>query len=131
MAVFERLPVQIRKAVRERMSQGEQVKMCFLAGSSMLSSKDYVVITSRRVLVMDERTIGCLGRSYVNVRDNVSIDEITSVDISRTFMNRILGQANMGLQIDRYKYLISNGAKKEIEAAAGLISELAHLGENN
>jgi len=131
MAVFERLPVQIRKAVRERMSQGEQVKMCFLAGSSMLSSKDYVVITSRRVLIIDERTIGCLGRSYVNVRDNVSIDEITSVDISRTFMSKILGQANMGLQIDRYKYLISNGAKKEIEAAAELISELAHLGENN
>ena len=101
MAVFERLPVQIRKAVRERMSQGERVKMCFLAGSLLFSSKDYVVITSRRVLVIDERTIGCLGRSYVNVRDNVPIDEITSVDISRTFMNKVLGQASMGLQIER------------------------------
>ena len=101
MAVFERLPVQIRRAVRERMSQDEQVKMCFLAGSSMLSS-----------------------------RDNVPIAEVTSIDVTRTFINKILGQANMGLQIDRYKYLINNGGKKEIAAAAELIAELAHL-ENN
>ena len=123
------MPVQIRRAVRERMSQDEQVKMCFLAGSSMLSGKDYVVITSRRVLVIDERTIGCLGRSYVNVRDNVPIAEVTSIDVTRTFMNKILGQANMGLQIDRYRYLINNGGKKEIAAAAELITKLAHLGK--
>ncbi len=130
MAVFEYLPVQIRKAVLENMSQDEQVEMCFLAGSSMFSSRDYVVITSRRVMVMDERTIGCLGRAYVNVRENVLIDQITSVDISRTFMNKVLGQANMGLQADRYKYLIKNGNRKEIEAAAELITDLAHLTPN-
>ncbi len=130
MAVFEYLPVQIRKAVLENMSQDEQVEMCFLAGSSMFSSRDYVVITSRRVMVMDERTIGCLGRAYVNVRENVLIDQIISVDISRTFMNKLLGQASMGLQADRYKYLIKNGSRKEIEAAAELIADLAHLTPN-
>lgn len=130
MAVFEYLPVQIRKAVLENMSQDEQVEMCFLAGSSLFSSRDYVVITSRRVMVMDERTIGCLGRAYVNVRENVLIDQITLVDISRTFMNKMLGQASMGLQADRYKYLIKNGSRKEIEAAAELITDLAHLTPN-
>lgn len=130
MAVFEYLPVQIRKAALENMSQDEQVEMCFLAGSSMFSSRDYVVITSRRVMVIDERTIGCLGRAYVNVRENVLIDQITSVDISRTFMNKMLGQASMGLQADRYKYLIKNGSRKEIEAAAELIADLAHLKTN-
>ena len=130
MAVFEYLPVQIRKAVLENMSQDEQVEMCFLAGSSLFSSRDYVVITSRRVMVMDERTIGCLGRAYVNVRENVLIDQITSVDISRTFMSKMLGQASMGLQADRYKYLIKNGSRKEIEAAAELITDLAHLTPN-
>jgi len=127
MAVFERLPVQIRRAAKENMSQDEQVKMCFLAGSSMFASKDYVVITSRRVLVMDERTIGCLGRSYVNVKENVSIDQINFIDISRSFVDRLLGQSSMGLQIERYKYLIKNGSKKEIEAAAELVANLAHL----
>ncbi len=130
MAVFEYLPVQIRKAVLDNMSQDEQVEMCFLAGSAMFSSRDYVVITSRRVMVMDERTIGCLGRAYVNVRENVLIDQITSVDISRTFINKLLGQASMGLQADRYKYLIKNGSRKEIQAAAELITDLAHLTPN-
>ncbi len=130
MAVFEYLPVQIRKAVLDNMSQDEQVEMCFLAGSAMFSSRDYVVITSRRVMVMDERTIGCLGRAYVNVRENVLIDQITTVDISRTFINKLLGQASMGLQADRYKYLIRNGSRKEIQAAAELITDLAHLTPN-
>jgi hypothetical protein len=127
MAVFEYLPVQIRRAVQENISQDEQIKMCFVAGLSLFSSKDYVVITSRRVLVMDERTIGCLGRSYVNVKENVPIDQITSVDISKTFMNKLLRQSNMGLQVEGYKYLINNGNKREIEAAVELISHLAHL----
>jgi hypothetical protein len=127
VAVFERLPVQIRRVVEENISQDEQIKMCFVAGLSLFSSKDYVVITSRRVLVMDERTIGCLGRSYVNIKENVPIDQITSVDISRTFANKLLGQSSMGLQVEGYKYLINNGSKKEIEGAAGLISDLARL----
>jgi hypothetical protein len=127
MAVFERLPAQIRRVVEENMLQDEQIKMCLIAGSSMFSSRDYVVITSRRVLVMDERTLGCLGRSYVNLRENVPIDQITQVDITRTFANKLLGRSSMGLQIERYKYLINNGDKKEIEAAAKLVSDLAHL----
>ena len=127
MAVFEHLPARIRKAVRENISQDEQIKMCFVAGSSMFSSKDYIVITSRRVLVMDERTIGCLGRSYVNIKENVPIDQISFIDISRSFVDRLLGQSSMGLQIERYKYLIKNGSKKEIEAAAELVANLAHL----
>ena len=127
MADFNRLPAQIRKAVQDNISQDEQIKMCFLAGTSMFSSKEYVVITSRRVLVMDERTIGCLSRSYVNVKKNVLIDEINSIDVSSTLMGRLLGQSNMGLQTDGYKYLINNGNGKEIKAAAELIAELAHL----
>ena len=127
MAEYGQLPVQIRKAVEQNISQDEQIKMCFVAGNSLFSSIDYVVISSKRVLVMDERTIGCLGRSYVNIKENVTIDQITEVDISRTFMNRILGQSSMGMQVDRYKYLINNGSKKEIAAAAELITSLAHL----
>lgn len=127
MAVFEKLPERIRKTVQENISQEEQIKMCLVAGSSMSSSRDYVVITSQRVLVLDERTMGTLGKTYVNVKENVPIDQITEVDISRTFMNRILGQSSMGMQIDRYKYLINNGSKKEIQAAAELITDLAHL----
>ena len=124
MAVFERLPVQIRKSVQENISQDEQIEMCFVAGSSLFASKDYVVITSRRALVMDERTIGCLGRSYVNIKENIPIDQITSIEISRTFMDKLLGQSSMRLQIEGYIYLINKGSKKDIEAAAELIADL-------
>ncbi|MBD3181536.1 hypothetical protein GF312_04535 [Candidatus Poribacteria bacterium] len=130
MAVFERLPERIRKAALEQMSPDEDVKMCFLAGSSM-TSKDYVVITSRRVLVMDERTIGTLGKTYVNIKENVPIDQITEVDFFRSKMNKILGQSSMGMQVDQYKYLIRNARNKDIKAAGKLISELAGLGNDD
>ena len=124
MAVFERLPDRIRKAVQDRILQNEEVKMCFLAGSSLDSSKDYVIITSQRVLVIDERILGSLGSSYVNIRDDISIDKITSIDITRTFKNKLLGQSSMGLQVDKYKYLINDGGKKEIELAVKLINDI-------
>lgn len=127
MVVFSELPAQIRKAVQGNILPDEQIKMCLLAGSSLFASRDYVVITHRRVLVMDERTIGTLSKAYVNVKGNVPIDEITEVDISRTFMNKLLGQATMGMQIEGYKYLINSGSKKEIDAAAELVNNLANL----
>ena len=126
MADFEQLPERIRKTAQENISQDEQIKMCLVAGSSLASSRDYVVITSRRVLVMDERVLGSLGKTYINVKEDVPIDQITLVDISRTFMNKLLGQSSMGLQIDKYKYLINNGNKKDIQTAAELITSLAH-----
>jgi len=124
MAEFQHFPEHIRKAVLENASPDEQVKMCFVAGLSMFSSKDYVVITSKRVLVIDERVLGYLGKSYVNVKENVLIEQIISIDIIRSFMNKLLGQASMGLQVDRYKYLINNGSSREIKKAAKLISEI-------
>jgi len=127
MAVFEYFPVQIRKTTLGNMSEDEEILMCFVAGSSLSANREYVVITSRRVLAMDERTIGLLGKSYVNVKENVPIDQIISIDTSRTFMNKLLGQSSLGLQIDRYKYLINNASKKDIEAATELITELANL----
>jgi hypothetical protein len=124
MAEFEYLPEQIRKATLENISKDEQIKMCFVAGLSMFSSKDYVIITSRRVLVLDERTIGYLGKNYINVKENVPIDQIISIEISRTFMNKLLGQSSMGLQVDRYKYLINNGSSSEINKAVKLVNEI-------
>ena len=42
-------------------------------------------------------------------------------------MSKMLGQASMGMQIDGYKYLIKDGSRKEIEAAAELVNNLSHL----
>ena len=127
MAEFEQLPERIRKTAQGHISPDEQIKMCLVAGSSLASSRDYVVITSRRVLVMDERVLGNLGKTYINVKEDVPIDQITEVRISRTFMNKLLGQSSMGLRVEQYEYLVNDGSKKEIESAAELITSLARL----
>jgi len=130
MAEFRHFPEQIRNAALENMQPDEEVRMCLIAGTAMSSSKDYVVITSQRVLVLDERAIGYLGRYYVNVRENVPIEQIYSIDITRSFMNRLLGQASMGLQIDRYKYMINNGNIGDIKKAAKLINDICGNKQN-
>ncbi|MGQ9609734.1 MAG: hypothetical protein ACUVWN_10540 [bacterium] len=127
MAIFEYLPEQIKKAVLEHISKDEQIKMCFIAGSSLISDKDYVVITNKRVMVMDERNLGYLGKSYVNIKEDVSIDQITSIEVSSTFRNKLFRQLNMNLQVDRYTYLIKNGDMNEIKKAVALIKGLAGI----
>jgi len=124
MAEFQHLPEHIRNAVLENISPDEKVRMCLVAGLSMFSSKDYVVITSKRVLVIDERVLGYLGKSYVNIKENVPIEQVISIEIIRSFTSKLLGQASMGLQVDRYKYLINNGSLSEIKKAAKLIGEI-------
>lgn len=127
MAIFEYLPEQIKKAVLGHISKDEQIKMCFIAGSSLISDKDYVVITNKRVMVMDERNLGYLGKSYVNIKEDVSIDQITSIEVSSTFRNKLFRQLNMNLQVDRYTYLIRNGDMNEIKEAVALIKGLAGI----
>lgn len=127
MAIFEYLPEQIKKAVLGHISKDEQIKMCFIAGSSLISDKDYVVITNKRVMVMDERNLGYLGKSYVNIKEDVSIDQITSIEVSSTFRNKLFRQLNMNLQVDRYTYLIKNGDMNEIKKAVALIKGLAGI----
>ena len=124
MAEFEYFPQHIRKKIVEHISQDEKIKMCFIAGSSLAFNKDFVVITSKRVLVVDERTMGSLGKLYVNIKEDVLIEDIESIEIYRSPMNRLIGQASMGLKVDRYKYLINNGNAGEIKKAIQLISEI-------
>ena len=124
MAEFEYFPEHIRKKIVEHISQDEKIKMCFIAGSSLAFNKDFVVITSKRVLVVDERTMGSLGKLYVNIKEDVPIEDIESIEIYRSPMNRLIGQASMGLKVDRYKYLINNGNAGEIKKAIQLINEI-------
>ncbi|MEK7398935.1 MAG: hypothetical protein AAB116_18530 [Candidatus Poribacteria bacterium] len=124
MAEFEYFPQHIRKKIVEHISQDEKIKMCFIAGSSLAFNKDFVVITSKRVLVVDERTMGSLGKLYVNIKEDVPIEDIESIEIYRSPMDRLIGQASMGLKVDRYKYLINNGNAGEIKKAIQLISEI-------
>ncbi len=78
-------------------------------------------------MVMDERNLGYLGKSYVNIKEDVPINQITSIEVNSTFKNKLFRQSNMSIHIDRYTYLIKNGDINEIQRAASLIKGLVGI----
>jgi hypothetical protein len=123
MAQFELLPTDIQAAVKAHIIPDEKIKMCFLAGSVFLGP-EYVVITSRRIIVMNVRNIGSLSESYVNVRCDVPFTDITKINTDRSFKNKLLGQTNISIQINGYEYLINNANRREANQALELLSSL-------
>jgi hypothetical protein len=123
MAQFELLPTDIQEAVKVHLIPDEEIKMCFLAGSVFLGP-EYVVITSKRIIVMNVRNIGSLSKSYVNVRCDVPVANITGINTNRSFKNKLLGQANISIQIDGYEHLINNANSREANQAVKLLSSL-------
>lgn len=122
MKEFRHLPQNIKEAVITRMDKDEEIKLFFLAGKQMFSSPDYVFITNKRVVIIDVRTIGHLTQSYVNIRANLLFSEIKSVEMNRTFKNKLFRQANLVIDIDGYKYLINGANYKVAQKALKLIS---------
>jgi hypothetical protein len=123
MAQFELLPIEIQKTVKTHTLDDEEVKMCFLAGAVLLGP-EYVVITSKRIIMLDVRNIGSLSQSYVNVKFDVPFSSITKIDTNRNFKNKLLGQTNISIQINGYKHLINNVSNREAKRAVELLTSL-------
>ncbi|MDE0185743.1 MAG: hypothetical protein OXP71_09840 [Candidatus Poribacteria bacterium] len=122
MAEFQRLPSRIRDTVTSEMGADEQIELCLLGRSNFLSP-DFVVITSHRLLVLEERSMGSLGASYTNIRCNLVFSEISAVKLSRRWKHRLLRQACV--EIDKRnsdRYLINRVSLREAKLALELIS---------
>lgn len=122
MAEFQRLPSRIRDAVISQLGANEQIELCLLGRSNFLSP-DFVVITSHRLLVLEERSMGSLGASYTNIRCNLQFSEISAVKLSREWKHRLLRQACV--EIDKRnsdRYLINRVSLREAKLAQELIS---------
>jgi hypothetical protein len=130
MAQFELLPIEIQKTVRIHLLADEDIKMCFLAGSVFLGP-DYVVITSKRIIVLNVSNIGSLSQSYVNVRCNVPFTSITKIDTNRSFKDKILGQTNIRIQINGFQHLISKANNREASQAIELLYSLINNGASS
>ena len=98
MAEFANMPPRIQKIVNAQLCEDEQVCLCVLGRSNLLRP-DFVFITTRRVLVLDERHIGSLAVSYANVRCNVPFTEIRDVKLVRRFKHRLLSQARLEISV--------------------------------
>ncbi len=122
MADFEMLPTQIKKNAALELQQHEQIRQCFLAGSSLLSP-DFVWITSKRVIVFDEKFMGNLPITYPNISCNVLFEDIRSVTLERCIKHRLFGQARIEIHAKRYIYGIDNIKYQEAKQAHQFITE--------
>ena len=121
MADFHRLPFRIREAAQAQLGADEQIWLCTLGRSSLLNP-DFVVITSDRVLVLEERQMGSLSASYVNIRCNLSLTQITGVELDQSLKHRIFGQAALEITVNGDKHLINNISYRDAKHAIALIS---------
>ena len=122
MADFENLPIRIQQVVQAELQADEQVSMCVLAGSSLLHP-DIVLITSLRVLVLDEKFMGSLAISYANIRCNVFFSDILAVKLARILKHKIFGQARLEIDVKRNTYWIDNMRLRDARRAHQLITE--------
>ena len=104
---FANMPPRIQKIVQAHIDEDEHVYLCALGRSNLLRP-DYVFITSRRVLVLDERYMGSLAVSYANVRCNLLFTEISSVKLVRYLKHRLLRQAKLEISVVRNVHWIDN-----------------------
>lgn len=121
MADFHRLPFRIQETTQAHLGADEQIRLCTLGRSSLLNP-DFIVITSDRVLVLEERQMGSLSTSYINIRCNLSFSQITAVKLDQSFKHRIFGQAALEITVNGDKYLINNISYRDAKRAMTLIS---------
>ena len=121
MAEFHRLPFRIQETTQAQLRVDEQIRLCTLGRSSLLNP-DFVAITSDRVLVLEERQMGSLSASYINIRCNLSFSQITMVKLNRSLKHRIFGQAALEIEVNGDKHLINNISYRDAKRAIALIS---------
>ncbi len=121
MAEFQSLPSRIQDAAQSQFARNEQVRLCILGRSNLLSP-DFVIITSNRVLVLDERSMGNLNASYANIRFNLPFPQITAIKLERRLKHLIFGQAYLEIEMGRNRYIVNNLNYGEAKRAMMLIS---------
>ena len=121
MADFHRLPFRIQEATQDQLKADERIRLCTLGRSSLLNP-DFVVITSDRVLVLEERQMGSLSASYINIRCNLAFSQITGVKLNQRLKHRIFGQAALEITVNGDKHLINNISYRDAKRAMTLIS---------
>lgn len=122
MAEFANMPPRIQKIVRAQMCEDEHVRLCVLGRSNLLRP-DFVFITTRRVLVLDERYMGSLAVSYANVRCNVLFTEMRDVKLIRHFKHRLLYQAKLEISVVRNVHWIDNISFPSAQSAYAYIAK--------
>ena len=128
MAEFDNLPARIQQLAKAELQPDEEICLCVLGRSSLLYP-DFVLITSERVLVLDEKFMGSLAISYVNIRCNLLFSDISSVKLARFLKHRLFGQARLEIYVKRNTYWIDNLSFREAMHVQQFITE--QIGRKN
>ena len=112
MADFENLPLRIQQIAMTELQPDEKICLCVLGRSSLLRP-DFVLVTTSRVLVLDEKFMGSLAISYANVRCNLLFSEIISIKLARLLKHRLFGQARLEIYVKRHIYCLDNMSFRE------------------
>lgn len=122
MAEFDNLPARIQQLAKAELLPEEEICFCGLGRSSLLRP-DFVLITSLRVLVLDEKFMGSIAISYANVRCNLFFCDIISVKLARLLKHRLFGQARLEIYVKRNIYWIDNLSLREAMYVQQYITE--------
>ena len=128
MADFESLPTRIQRIAKAELQPDEKIWICVLGRTSLLRP-DFVLITSLRVLVLDEKFMGSLAISYANICCNLLYSDIRSVKLDRLLKHRLLGQARLEIYVKRHIYCIDNMSYREAIHVHQFITE--QIGRKN
>ena len=128
MADFENLPTRIQKIAKAELQPDEEICLCVLGRSSLLRPA-FVLITSLRVLVLDEKFMGSLAISYANIRCNLFFSDISSVKLARVLKHRLFRQARLEIYVKRNTYWIDNMNFREAMHVHQFITE--QIGRKN
>ncbi len=122
MADFENLPIRVQRIAKAELQTDEEIRLCALGRSSLLHP-DFVLITTLRVLILNERYMGSLAISYANIRCNVFLSEIRTVKLARFLKHRIFGQARLEINVKRNSFWIDNMSFREARRAHQFITK--------
>jgi hypothetical protein len=128
MAEFDNLPTCIQQLAKAELQPDEKIYLCVIGRSSLLRP-DFVLITSRRVLVLDEKFMGSIAVSYANIRCNLFFSDISSVKLARMLKHRLFGQARLEIYVKRNIYWIDNLSFREAMHVHQFITE--QIGRKN
>ena len=93
----------------------------------MFSGGDYVILTDRRILMMDERPFGSLSASYVNIQWDIPLDRILSIETERRLWHRLFYQMTLKIQVDDRVYVVHNVSYREGQKALGFIEQAQEM----
>lgn len=103
MAEFEGLPLKIQQLAEDQLNS-LSIRFCAVGGSQVFQP-DFVLVTTNRILVLTEQSIGLL--SYAAVRCNLDFQQIKSLTVEQTLWQKLTYQSRLKIETTQEIYFVN------------------------